>query len=114
MTRCEKRGTKTLWVKGQYLREILAGRKTVEVRVGYSNILRLQPGDTLLLNEQFPFYIDRIGLYTDFEELLDQEDPQAIAPGCPRDELLTALRAIYPPEKEALGAVALAIRRSNG
>ena len=30
--------TKTLWIKDEYLRLILTGLKTVEVRVGYSNI----------------------------------------------------------------------------
>ncbi len=101
---------KTLWVKDEYLQQILAGRKTVEVRVGYSNILRLRPGDLLRLNDQHLFEIRRIGRYRDFEELLAHEDPGAIAPGLPRDELLEAMRRIYPPEKEALGAVALEIR----
>lgn len=41
--------TKTLWIKDGYLQFILAGRKTVEVRVGYSNIARLQAGDRLML-----------------------------------------------------------------
>ena len=103
--------TKTLWIKDEYLREIIAGRKTIEVRVGYSNILRLRPGDVLLLNEQVPYLITRIGLYGDFEELLEHEDSRAIAPDLPRDDLLAALCAIYPPEKEALGAVALEIMR---
>jgi len=102
--------TKTLWVKDEYLQEILTGRKTIEVRVGYSNIRRLRPGDILRLNDQYPYLITRIGLYDDFEELLEREDPRAIAPNLSRDELLIALRAIYPPEKEALGVVALEIK----
>jgi ASC-1-like (ASCH) protein len=43
---------KTLWLKDEYLQQILNGRKTVEVRVAYSNVARLKPGDTLLLNDQ--------------------------------------------------------------
>jgi ASC-1-like (ASCH) protein len=101
--------TKTLWIKEEYLRLILAGLKTVEVRVGYSNITRLQVGDRLLLNEQYPFVIRRIGRYADFEELLAHEDPAAIAPDLPPERLLAAMRAIYPPEKEALGVLALEI-----
>jgi ASC-1-like (ASCH) protein len=46
--------TKTLWIKDEYLQLILAGRKTIEVRVGYSNIVRLQVGDRVSLNEQHP------------------------------------------------------------
>lgn len=105
----EERRVKTLWIKDEYLRQILEGRKTVEVRVGYSNILRLRPGDLLRLNDQHLFVIRRVGHYRDFEELLAHEDPAAIAPDLPPGELLGAMRRIYPPEKEALGAVALEI-----
>ena len=101
--------TKTLWIKDEYLDWILAGRKTVEVRVAYSNITRLQPGDRLLLNDRYPFSIRRISRYANFEELLAHEDPASIAPDLSSSELLTALRAIYPEEKEALGVVALEI-----
>ncbi len=101
--------TKTLWVREPYIFQILAGRKTVEVRVGYENIRRLQPGDMLKLNDEHAVTIRRIGRYADFEELLAREDPAAIAPDLAGDStaLLDALRRIYPPEKEALGAVAL-------
>jgi sulfoxide reductase heme-binding subunit YedZ len=101
--------TKTLWIKDEYLRLILAGRKTIEVRVGYSNITRLQVGDRLLLNDQHPFVIRRIGRYASFEELLAHEDAASIAPDVPPEQLLKGLRAIYPSQKEALGVVALEI-----
>jgi ASC-1-like (ASCH) protein len=101
--------TKTLWIRAEYLPEILSGRKTVEVRVAYRNIARLQPGDRLLLNDRHPFVIRRIGRYAGFEDLLADEDPTAIAPGQSRQDLLTALRQLYPPEKESLGVVALEI-----
>lgn len=106
--------TKTLWVKDEYLQLILAGRKSIEVRVGYSNIARLQVGDRLLLNEQHPFVIRRIGRYANFEELLAHEDAASIAPDTPPDQLLQRLREIYPPEKEALGVVALEIKPEWG
>ena len=102
--------TKTLWIKDEYLQLILAGLKTVEVRVGYSNITRLQVGDRLLLNDQHPFVIRRIGHYASFEDLLAHEDATAIAPDVPPGQLLEKLRAIYLPEKEALGVVALEIK----
>ncbi len=100
---------KTLWIKDEYLDQILAGRKTVEVRVAYSNIARLEAGASLSLNDAHHYVIRRIDRYADFEELLRYEDAQAIAPDVPADELLARMRAIYPPEKEALGAVALEI-----
>ncbi len=99
--------TKTLWIKEEFLQQILAGRKTVEVRVAYGNLTRLQVGDRLLLNDQYPFIIRRIGRYANFQELLAHEAPAAIAPDILPDQLLDAIRAIYPAEKEALGAVAL-------
>jgi ASC-1-like (ASCH) protein len=101
---------KTLWIKDEYLEHIFSGRKTVEIRVAYSNIVRLRPGDTLLLNGQHPYTIINIRRYPDFDAMVAAEDPVAIAPGLPgRDALLAACRAIYPPEKEAMGVVALEI-----
>jgi ASC-1-like (ASCH) protein len=101
--------TKTLWIKDEYLEWILSGRKRIEVRVAYSNIARLQPGDQVMLNDRYLFGIQRVGRYVNFDELVAHEDPQAIAPGLPTTELLSALRSIYPPEKENLGVVALEI-----
>jgi hypothetical protein len=40
---------------------------------------------------------------------LDHEDAASIAPDVLSGQLLERLRAIYPPEKEALGVVALGI-----
>lgn len=101
---------KTLWIKDVYLRQVLTGRKTVEVRVAYRNITRLQPGDILLLNDLHRYMISEIRHYPDFDALVTAEDPATIAPDLPgREALLAACRAIYPPEKEALGVVALEI-----
>ena len=101
--------TKTLWIREAYLSWILRGEKTIEVRVGYSNITRLEAGDRLLLNDQYLYEIRRIGRYTSFEELLAHEDPMAIAPDLEPEDLLAALRALYPAEKEALGVIALEV-----
>jgi ASC-1-like (ASCH) protein len=100
---------KLLWIRPKYLEWILSGRKTVEVRVAYPNILRLELGDILVLNELHRYRINRIMPYPDFETLLAAEDPAAIAPDLPPEEILSVLRRLYPPEKEALGAVALEI-----
>lgn len=109
--------TKTLWIREPYLSQILAGQKTVEVRVGYDNIRRLHPGDLLKLNDRHVVTIRRIASYTDFEELVANEDPAHIAtdlqgtPGSGESagELLAALREIYSPDQESLGAVALEV-----
>jgi len=102
--------SKTLWIKEEYLQQILNGRKTVEVRVAYSNIARLQPGDVLLLNERHPYVITAVRRYPNFEAMMAAENSAAIAPDLPhRPALLAACRAIYPPDKEALGVMALEI-----
>ncbi len=98
---------KTLWVRQPYLDQILAGDKTLEVRVGYDNIRRLAPGDRLRLNDRHLADVRRVAIYAGFAELLAHEDPASIAPDLPSTELLAALRNLYPPEKEALGALAL-------
>lgn len=105
---------KVLWVREAYLEQILSGRKSVEVRVAYTNIARLEPGDLLRLNDRWPARIRRVARYRSFDELVAHEDPEAIAPGLGREGLLAALRALYPPEKEALGAVALEIELLEG
>jgi ASC-1-like (ASCH) protein len=106
---------RTLWIKEEYLQQILRGDKTVEVRVGYPNILRLSAGDIVHLNERYPATIRRVTHYPSFIELLAQETAAAIAPGLSQEALLSALRSIYPPDKEALGAIALelALHSSN-
>ena len=100
---------KTLWLRQPYLDQILAGDKTVEVRVGYDNIRRLEPGDRLRLNDRHLAEIRRVASYQDFEALVAAEDADAIAPGLAPGALLAALRDLYGPEKEALGAVALEV-----
>ncbi len=104
-----RRRPKVLWIREPYLSQILAGCKTVEVRVGYDNIRRLQPGDGLKLNDRHIATVRRIGRYSSFEELLAHEDATAIAPDLSTQELLRALRELYAPDKEGLGVVALEI-----
>ncbi len=98
---------KTLWIKPEYLQLILTGQKTVEVRVAYPNIARLEVGDTLLLNGSHPFRIVQVDRFDSFQALLTAEDAGRIAPGLSVDELRSALSQLYPPDKVALGVVAL-------
>lgn len=102
--------TKVLLVKDKYLEMILSGRKTIEVRVAYNNIARLEPGDRFMLNGEHAYIIERIRRYTSFEAMLAFEACDAIAPGQTQQQLLKTLKEIYPHEKEILGVIALAIR----
>lgn len=98
---------KTLWIKRQFLEEILDGRKTVEVRVGYRNIQELKPGMRLLLNEKHEVGIKDIRRYPTFPEMLEKEDAEKIVPGMSKGEILKVLRSLYPPFKEKLGVFAI-------
>jgi ASC-1-like (ASCH) protein len=103
-----------LWIKEEYLQQILRGEKTVEVRVGYPNILRLKARDVIRLNDRHPATIRRVAHYRSFDELLATEDSKAIAPHLSAEELLSTLRSVYPPQKEALGVVALELSSKAG
>ncbi|MGH3814926.1 MAG: hypothetical protein ACRDUV_21190 [Pseudonocardiaceae bacterium] len=47
--------------------------------------------------------------YANFEEMFDHEEVASVNPTATRDEQLANIRQIYPPEREALGVVAIGI-----
>lgn len=99
----------------QYLDLIASGEKTVEVRVGYPSMRRVTPGQLVRFvsgDEQCLTRVTRVTEYSSFEAMLDQEDPTAIGAVASREELLKAIRSIYPPEKEALGVLAIEVERT--
>ncbi|WP_327724221.1 hypothetical protein [Streptomyces europaeiscabiei] len=53
--------------------------------------------------------VRRVTEYPDFEALLDGEGPSNVNPTATRELRLANIRAIYPSEKEALGALAIEI-----
>ena len=77
-----------MWIREEYLADIVACRKTIEARVACPSIARLRVGDRLLLNNRHPHFVRRIGRYAGFEELLEHEDPALIAPDLAPHELL--------------------------
>jgi ASC-1-like (ASCH) protein len=102
---------KTLHIKQHYLACICQGRKILEVRVGYPNIRRIKTGERVKLMSQEQEHVVRIREirhYETFVGMLDSEDASSIAPDVPtKEELLSCLREIYPPEKEQLGVIVL-------
>jgi ASC-1-like (ASCH) protein len=97
-----------------YLKLIADGIKTVEVRVGYPKIRRIKTGHELIFasgDDTIVTRVQRVTEYDSFEALLDHEDMVAIGGdlGESRNELLAAIREIYPPEKEKLGVFAIQI-----
>lgn len=47
--------------------------------------------------------------YDTFDEMFDHEEVTSINPLATRDEQLANIRQLYPPEREALGVVAIGI-----
>ncbi|MCX5050181.1 MULTISPECIES: ASCH domain-containing protein [unclassified Streptomyces] len=106
--------TRELNLYRQYFDLVAAGTKTIEVRVKYPHLADVTVGDTIRFrikgsDETCEVKVKRVTEYPDFEALLDGEGPSNVNPTATRDEQLVRIRAIYPPEKEALGAVAIQI-----
>ncbi|GAA2648162.1 ASCH domain-containing protein [Streptomyces vastus] len=98
----------------QYFELVAAGTKTIEVRVKYPHLADLAAGDVIRFrikgtDETCAVKVKRVTEYPDFETLLDGEGPVNVNPTATRDQQLANIRAIYPPEKEALGALAIEI-----
>lgn len=94
-----------------YYRQVESGRKTIEVRVATPQKRAITAGDTVVFHDrdndrELDIIVRRITRYASFEDLLGSEDPARIDPDGRRGELLSSLRRIYPPDKEALGALA--------
>jgi ASC-1-like (ASCH) protein len=98
----------------RYFELVAAGRKTIEVRVRYPHLAEMAAGDTIRFrikgtSETCDVLVKRVTVYPDFEALLDGEGPANVNPAVGRDEQLANIRSIYPPAKEALGALAIEI-----
>ncbi|MGW7247677.1 ASCH domain-containing protein [Streptomyces decoyicus] len=98
----------------RYFDLVAAGRKTIEVRVRYPHLEDLAAGHTIRFrikgtDETCDVLVTRVARYGDFEALLDGEGPSNVNPTSSREQQLANIRSIYPPEKEALGALAIGI-----
>lgn len=101
-------------IRKPYFDQIARGAKTVEVRVAYPKLRTLQPGHRIRFvagDRQCLTVVQRIATYDSFEAMLQAEDPASIAPDVPAADLPRLIRSIYPPEKEALGVLAIHIER---
>ena len=104
-------------IKKPYYDAIMSGRKTLEVRVGYGSIKRLQAGELLQLetsHESGAVRIKSIRIYDNFAKMLAAEDWRQIVPQAKdRAEALQLLQKIYPPRKEKLGVYAIEIAKAE-
>jgi ASC-1-like (ASCH) protein len=79
------------------------------VRVAYPRFAEVTSGDTLRFNGRHEYSIAKVARHSNFDALLEAEDAERIYPSDP-GKLLEVLREIYPPEKEALGVLAIHVR----
>lgn len=102
-------------IKREYYNLINRGIKTLEVRVGYPDIRRVQAGDTITFKDysNIKFEVVRVTRYEDFPEMLDSEDSSKAIPGISKYKALEMYQAIYPEEKEALGVYVFELRKQT-
>lgn len=84
------------------------------MRVAYPSNKRLTAGQLLKFTcrgEECLTRITRIATYLTFEEMFDHENVSTVNPTATRAEQLANIRLIFPPEKEALGVIAIEIER---
>jgi ASC-1-like (ASCH) protein len=96
----------------RYFDLIAAGRKTTEIRVNDSSRKKIKEGSFIRFRcqgSQVLTRVTRIARYRSFEEMFEHESITSVNPLATRDEQLANIRQIYPPEREALGVVAIGI-----
>ncbi|HET9142297.1 ASCH domain-containing protein [Actinophytocola sp.] len=96
----------------RYFDLIASGRKSVEVRVNDSSRRKIRAGSLIRFRcqgDQVLTRVTRVARYASFEEMFDHERIGSVNPLATREEQLANIRQIYPPEREALGVVAIGI-----
>jgi ASC-1-like (ASCH) protein len=98
----------------RYFDLVATGQKSIEVRVKYPHLEDLATGDVIRFRikgteETCDVRVTQVTEYPNFEALLDGEGPANVNPNASREQQLANIRDIYPPEKEALGALAIRI-----
>lgn len=106
---------RTMRIKRRFYDLIQSGKKTLEVRVGYDTINRIQVGERVRLMTHtggFDVKIAAIRRYRTFADMLNVEPWEKIAPDSKsKDEVLSLFKQIYPAKREQLGVVVLEFAR---
>ena len=103
-------------VKKRFFDLIRSCEKTLEIRVGYDSINRIQTGERIRLvthTGSLDVKVVAIRRYKTFEEMLAVESYECIVPDARSlKEVKTLLRQIYSPSKEGLGVIVLEFARN--
>lgn len=96
----------------RYFDLIATGRKTTEIRVNDSSRKKIKEGSLIRFHcqgEEVLTRVMRVARYASFDEMFDHESVASVNPLATREDQLASIRQIYPPEREALGVVAIGI-----
>ncbi|HVK23361.1 MAG TPA: ASCH domain-containing protein [Actinokineospora sp.] len=96
----------------RYFDLIATGRKTTEIRVNDSSRKKIKAGSLIRFRcqgDEVLTRVTRVARYTSFDEMFDHEAVSSVNPLATREDQLANIRQIYPPEREALGVVAIGI-----
>jgi ASC-1-like (ASCH) protein len=96
----------------RYFDLIATGRKTTEIRVNDSSHRKIKEGSPIRFrcqSDQVLTRVTHVARYDTFDKMFDHESVTSVNPLATRDEQLANIRQIYPPEREALGVVAIGI-----
>jgi ASC-1-like (ASCH) protein len=96
----------------RYFDLIAAGRKTTEIRVNDPSRQKIKVGSLIRFRcqgDEVLTRVTRVARYAGFDEMFDHEEVASVNPLATREEQLANIRQIYPPEREALGVVAIGI-----
>lgn len=96
----------------RYFDLIATGRKITEIRVNDSSRKKIKVGSLIRFrcqSDEVLTRVTRVARYTTFDEMFDHEAVASVNPLATREEQLANIRQIYPPEREALGVVAIGI-----
>jgi ASC-1-like (ASCH) protein len=100
----------------RYFDLIAAGRKTTEIRVNDSSRQKIKVGSLIRFRcqgDEVLTRVIRVNRYPNFDDMFDHETVASVNPLATREEQLANIRQIYPPEREALGVVAIGIELAD-
>lgn len=96
----------------RYFDLIATGRKTTEIRVNDSSRKKIREGSLIRFRcqgDEVLTRVTKVARYASFEEMFNHESVASVNPLATREQQLANIRQIYPPEREALGVVAIGI-----
>ncbi|OLF05924.1 hypothetical protein BLA60_34225 [Actinophytocola xinjiangensis] len=97
----------------RYFDLIATGRKTTEIRVNDASRKKIKEGSLIRFRcqgDEVLTRVTRVARYANFDEMFDHESVASVNPLATREEQVNNIRQIYPPEREALGVVAIGIQ----